>query len=494
MKATNYILLFFSLLLLPACDSDDKVFTGEAGNFVRFFLLLDGNNQPIVAPNIAAGLTAVTTYNKQDVKTLKIPVTLTTAPLTEAVTIDYDAILSNVTNVSIEPQNQLTFNNTKLVDTIYVKYNNRWDAGNNPSIKFVLTASSNPDIQLGLPGAQQLNKELLVNLGSFALEYGITSPSRVDIAGTAGETYELVVGFPKGYIASELENIDLLQETQSNFAYNVTRQPLTESDKIKYRFTLNTALTDPDDLYRTTFSLAGLPNYELTGNPLASFIRQPITPRDVALNTANNFYNTANSNFRLFGVNWMDFNSDGVCSWQDFSAFSVPIVVPATDPNAVLANDMGTANPDDDVYHHAFRIGFRSPLAGRTTNPFNLTRWFNNEATNENVSPGLNIVPALEFFPDNGTSATRGTIQIIDQTIQISALASAGGAREFIQISGTGTYNRLPSGVFELIFTLNATNARLFNGTRAARYYMYTIENFTNPPDLGEGCFVPINL
>jgi hypothetical protein len=494
MKVTKYMLVLCSLLLLNACDDDDKIFTGVDGNFARFFLVLNANGEPIEAPLIAPGFQVVTTYTKSNVKTIKIPVTLTTTPLTDDVTIDFETVLSGISNVSIEPQSQLRFSGTQLIDTIYVTFTERWDPANNPSLKFTLTQASNPTIILGLPGAQQLNKELTVNLTPVNLEYGITSPSRVDVSGVAGETYDLVVGFPNGYVASELEPLDLLQETQSNYSYTRTRLPLTASDKITYRFSVTNDLTDPDELYRTSLALLNIPNYELNGNPLATFIRQPVTPRNIALNTASNFYNIADSNFRLFGVNWMDSNANGTCTWTDFNSFTVPVIVPETDPNAILGSDMGTADPSDDVYYHAFRIGFRSPNAVTTTNPFNLKRWFTNEASNADVSPGFNIVPAIEFFPENGTSATGGTIQIIDQTLQVSALASGGGARAFIQISGTGTYNLIAPGIYELIFTLNASNSRLFGGTRAARYHMYTTSNFTDPANLSEGCFVPVTI
>lgn len=494
MKATKYIIAFCSLLLLNACDDDDRYFDGASGNFARFFLVLDGNNEPIVAPLITPGRLAATTYTKNTVKTLKIPVTLTTTPLNEEVTIDFETVLNGITSIDIQPQRQLRFSGNQLVDTIYMKFNERWDPANNPSIKLTLTQSSDPTIVLGLPGTQQLNKELTINLVAFNLNYGISSPSRVDVSGTAGEAYDLVVEFPNGYIESELENLDLLQETQSNYGYTRTRLPLTQSDEVTYRFTVTNDLTDPDELYRTSFALVNIPDYELTGNPLATYIRQPLTPRNIALNTASNFYNRSDPFYRLYGVNWMDSNANGTCTWTDFNSFAVPVVVPSTDPNAILGDDMGTSNPGDDIYYHAFRIGFKSPNAGTTTNPFNLKRWFNNEGSNESTSPGFNIVPAIEFYPDNGTSATSGTIQIIDQTIQIAALASSGGTREFIQISGTGTYNLIAPGVYELIFTLNASNSRLFGGTRAARYHMYTTSNFTDPANLSEGCFVPVNI
>ncbi len=45
---------------------------------------------------------------------------------------------------------------------------------------------------------------------------------------------------------------------------------------------------------------------------------------------------------------------------------------------ASMMYDMGTPDASDDIYHHAFRVGFNSPNATGTTNSFDLKRWFNN--------------------------------------------------------------------------------------------------------------------
>ena len=52
------------------------------------------------------------------------------------------------------------------------------------------------------------------------------------------------------------------------------------------------------------------------------------------------------------------FDKSGTCAWQAFNAFTFPVVVTKDNENAILYSDKGTANPNDDVYHDAFKIGF----------------------------------------------------------------------------------------------------------------------------------------
>lgn len=494
MKATKYLFFIVIASLLWQCDSDDnRTFTNASGQFVRFNLQLDRNNQPIEYPTIEPGIPAVSLFNKQDVNTIKIPVALTSQPLADVVTINYEAISNGINNIQITPST-LTFQGTQLIDTLFVSFNERWDPAITPSLRLTLTDSSNPAINIGMPNNEQPLNELLINFADFELNYGISSNSRVDIVGTNSETHDITISFPNGYIASEVSGINLLQETQSNFNYTLDQLPLTESRAITYRLTIDQDFTDNDLLYKTSFALSNIPGYILDGNPSVSLIRDPITPRDLSLTIARSFWDTPSAFDRTFAVTWFDDNFNGICEWEDSNAFVVPVIVPQDDPNAVLGNDMGTPDPSDDIYHHAFRIGFVSSNSNVTTNPFNLKRWFTNEGSNASTSPGFNIEQALEFYPDNGTSATSGTVQVIEQTLQIGTTATNGSITEFITISGSGTYTEISPGIFDIDLTFNATNNRLFGGTRTSRNHLYNTNSFTDPPLLTEPCFTPVAL
>jgi hypothetical protein len=493
MKVTKYALIAIFIILLGCESDDDKQFTNESGTFVRFFLQLDRDNNPLESPVIDLGSTGVSTYEKADFKTLKIPVALTQIPSTETVKIFYEAEISGIDNVDIRPQESLSFTGNQLVDTLYVNINERWDSSLNPSLTLRLTGSSDENVVIGMPNENLPLDQLTVNFNNVDTTYGVQPPTRIDITGNAAEFYQLNIEFPNGYIENEVDQNSLLSETQSNFNYTLTPLPLIADDLISYSFTIDENFNDDDLLYKTTLALNNLVDYELTGFPLVSYLRNPLTDRDPTLNTASLFYNTSDSFYRLFGVNWMDFNEDGLCEWRDFNAFSVPIEVPQDDPNAILGDDSGTADTSDDIYYHAFRVGFKPPN-NNTTNSFNLRRWFTNESTSALNSPGFNVSPALEFFPDTTAGTLSGTVQVVEQTIQIGTTASNGSLRFFITISGSGTYTEIAPGIIDIDLTLNATNNELFGGTRTARYHLYNTSNFTDPPLLMESCFTPITL
>ncbi|WP_124979792.1 hypothetical protein [Nonlabens xiamenensis] len=493
MKAIKYLICVLLMLFISCDRDDDRAYTNEDGRFVRFYLQTDRNNQPLEAPQIDLGAIALNVFEKDDIKQLKIPVALTSAPLSEPVQINFNTIADNLNGFEINPASQLSFEGSQLVDTIFVSLNERYDPSLNPQLKFELISSSDPNINLGTPNEQLPLDELTINFVDYQLTYELATPSRVDLAGTNGEEVQINIAFPNGFIDSEVDPFSLLSETQSNFIYQLTPLPNDANDEISFKFQVGQDFTDNDLLYKTGLILNEIPGYSRTGNPVINLLRDPITPRERSVNTAANFYDVSNPFYRTFGVNWMDFNEDGLCEWRDFNAFTVPVIVSADDPNAILGDDMGTADPSDDIYYHAFRLGFESPVSN-TTNPFNLRRWFTNESSNPDISSGLNIVPALEFYPENGNSNTMGTVQVLDQTIQIGTTATNGGIIEFITISGSGTYQEISPGVFEIILEFNATNSRLFGGTRTAFYHIYNTNTFTDPPLLTESCFTPLEL
>lgn len=191
----------------------------------------------------------------------------------------------------------------------------------------------------------------------------------------------------------------------------------------------------------------------------------------------------------------MDFNEDDTCEWVSFNAFTYPVEVASNHPHAVLADDGGNDDPADDVYHHAFRIGFNSPNAGNTTNSFNMKRWFNNESNDGEYSSGFNVTQALEFFPDDGTSAVSGVVKVVPQDLLISTRIETDVYRSYtIAIEGEGEYVEIADGVFEITLELRATNAELFGGTRTALYKIWNTNDYADPVDIGEECFQPMDL
>jgi len=493
MKGIKHILFFGVLMSVFTCTTDEsKVYNNSDGRFVRFLVVTNSNNEILEFPETRAIAPTTSNYEKRDLKTLKIPVALTSEPFEDTVTVNYEIASSGIENFEIFPVNAVSFTSERLVDTIFINFNERWDSTLNPEIQLRLTQSSDPNIAIGMPNSNAQNNEFNLFFEELPeLTYGFETPNQVEIIGNEGEVVNFSVTFPNGYLATELDGITLIEEVSSGFAYSLEQLPLEDSDQIDYQVTLNESINIDELEFVLQFSLIDLDNFVATGSNTFTIKKPVIVPRDIDLNTASNFYDVSNSFYRTFGINWMDFNEDNNCEWRDFNAFTVPVVVKANNPNAILFDDMGTSDESDDIYHHAFRIGFVSPTSGNTTSPFNLKRWFNNESTSEENSPGFNIAEALEFFPENGSSSTNGLVQVIEQDLIISGTS---GNSYVIGISGSGTYFENNSGIFEIELELNAFNQELFGGTRTSQYRIYNSQDFMDPELLTIDCFEPIDL
>ncbi|MEM9678714.1 MAG: hypothetical protein AAF901_00205 [Bacteroidota bacterium] len=498
MRGIRPLLVVLLLGLLWTCSDDiDRTFSEADEQFVRFFMLVDNDNNVLEFPEVSGGLVPVSEYTKDRLGTLKIPVALSAINFDSPVNVSFSTEVSNnLQGISVTPQNMLSFSNTQLTDTIYVNFENSWNGLNNPSIVFQLTDVSDSDIQIGMPNTQSPNDVLTINLSDVEFNYTLQS-SLEEIIGVQDEELIIGINFPNGFFESDIEGIDILSEIPSendlalDVDYTLEQVSIDEaSSMVFYRYTVNETLND-ELLYETKFQLADIPEYEMSGITEITVRKPIVTFRDNSVNTAGNFYDLSDPFYRTFGENWMDFNEDGICSWQAFNAFTFPVVVDANHPNAILFDDMGTADPSDDIYHHAFRVGFNSPNAGNTTNSFNLKRWFNNESSSDANSPGFNIAEALEFFPEDGTSTTNGFVQVIAQDLII---AGTNGNSYTIAIEGSGTYQEISPGIFEIDLELQATNQTLFGGTRIANYLIYNTPSFADPADLSIPCFIPISL
>ncbi len=473
--------VLFGIVLFIACSSDDgQKATYALQSFVRFNFLVSSNNQPLEYPAVNSGLVAQSSYANASVNTLKIPVTLSTTALSKPVTVDFSTTSNGDESAfSVTPSNQLTFNGAQLTDTIYVNFNERWSTSQ--SINFKLESVSNPSIAIGNLNSKAPNDEFTVNLETVNTTYTL-STNRLELMGTVGEEISFKVNFPNGYIPSEIESAEIFQFLDG-FDYTLTQEDFgTNRNSITYTLKLNENLQNDDVFYQTIISLVDTDLYTSFGNRVLQIVKPINTLRDNSVNTASNFYNLSDGFYRTFGEHWNDFNNDGVCAWQSFFAFTFPVVVNADDPNAVLFDDLGNNDPQDDIYHHAFKIGFNtttSPTA--TTNPFNLKRWFSNESSSSTNSPGFNIPSAIEFFPENGNSTTNGTVLVIPQFLTI---AGTNGNTYTISIAGEGTYTDLGNGLFEIDLEFRATNDALFGGTISSSYKIYNNNSYTDPEPL----------
>ena len=482
MKAINY--LYFTLLCFSLSCTNDDVSNQEPKEFtpfLRFNFLVNSNNEPLVYPQVVANRLPLSTYDNTSLKTLKIPVALSSQNYAETVSAQYSLQTGlPQTAYTVTPE-RLTFTASQPTDTIYLSFNERW--GSQESLVFELTEVSDPAIQLGNLNDAYPNKRLEIKLGEVTTTYRLNT-SRIDLTGQLGEEVNFRVEFPSGFIASEIDDNSLFSFLDG-FDYTLERSEIA-NDFIEYTVTLNESLANDDVNFQSIVSLAALENYQLSGNSNLLLIKPIKAERDLATNPASNFYDTSNPFYLARGENWIDHDNDGECTWRSWTAFAVPVVVSANNPNAVLGSDNDTPDPADDIYYDAFKIGFVAPLAGRTTNPFNLQRWFDNEATNADVSPGFNIEAAIEFFPEDGTSTTQGTVAVIPQFLAISSRDDK--LYEFA-ISGSGTYRQVTDDLWEIKLELRVKNDELYGGTVTSEYYIYSDRGYEDPANLpGNSC------
>lgn len=499
MAISKYLFLVSGFILLVGCEKMERpVYSNEYGQFVRFNLQVNNDGVPVQPGEVNPAATAVSFFSQKTVQTLAIPVALTSEPLTEEVELwfSYDTI-GTYSDFVVTPAGKLSFSGTKLNDTIYLDYLSRWDASAQNQIIFTLDTVDPDSIHLGNLNSLEPNTTLVVNLEELFLRYNFPVENKVEILGEIDESVLIKVEFPDGFFPGEVEGIDLLIAGFPEFDYTLEQLPYDDDDtEIIYRFTLNEALDDDKSTYRAAFTLAELENYNVAGYTTFTITKPENVPRDVSLNTAAHFYDLTDGLYRTYGEMWIDYMNRDSCVWRSFSAFTFPVVVSADHPNSVLYDDQGTLDPGDDVYHHAFRIGFDSPNEGRTTNSFNLKGWFENEYTDADKSPGFNILQALEFYPgDNGTSATEGIVKVIEQDLIITGKQPDGSlVPHTIAIAGEGEYHEISDGIFEINLILEGTNQELFGGTVSAIYKIYNTNSYEDPVDIPETCFEPIDL
>ncbi|MGQ1785661.1 MULTISPECIES: hypothetical protein [unclassified Saccharicrinis] len=494
MKVTKVLFILIIAITFLRCDSDD--ITGEmtynGSPFVRFFLLTNSNNEPFEAGDVKDNSeTALEEYTHESIKPLKIPVVLTYPGLDKEITVEYSSdVTGNFDGLNVSPAN-LSFGPDNFTDTITVNFNKRWNADDDIKIDFVLVDTSDENVNLGHLNSELKNKNLALSLGTVNTSVSF-SDNRKEIDGLVGERIEFEILFNKGFLPEEVESLQLFDQIKE-FDYVLERElDLVNFSKIKYILTLNENINDDDVEYTTKLKLVEESLYQSSGNSSFWIVKPIKIPRDKKVFTASNFYNLSDPYYRTYGENWMDYNSEPGCEWTAFNTFTYPLVVPATDSMAVLYSDNGTSDTNDDVYHHAFKVGFYSPNAGRTVNSFNLKRWFTNDYTDEDKSPGFNIRDALEFFPKDGTSASEGIVKVTGQELTISNKTY----EEFkIEISGSGTYQEVSEGLFEIILVLKAYSEELFGGTRESHYRIYNKNSYGGDPEpLSEGCFEPQEL
>lgn len=475
------------VILLSSCSKDDyKLDSQNIDPFIRFnFMTLNG--VPLEYPRVSTTTLPAADYENKSVKILKVPVTLTTSSLKTPVTATFSAVTSGSPDTfTLEPATELLFQGSKLTDTIYLSFDKRWKDKQTITLKLENTSDAN--IHIGNRNTAAPNDIFTINLGEVVTPYTFPVNSYL-LKGQVGEKIDFKVNFPNGFVPEEIDQTSIFKFV-NGFEYSLTHDDYGDNrSSITYHLTLLEDIQNDDVRYETKLSLVTSTNYIATGNTVLTIAKPIKSLRDVQANPASKFYDLSNQFYLTYGENWFD--KSGTCAWQAFNAFTFPVVVTKDNENAILYSDKGTANPNDDVYHDAFKIGFNVVTGTSTTNSFNLKRWFTNEAIAAASSPGFNITSALEFFPDKGNSKTSGKVLVIPQDITV---AGTNKNSYSIAISGEGTYKEISAGLFEISFELKLTNDKLFGGTVSGQYKMYNNKTYPKINPLTVDCPKEVTL
>ncbi|WP_297089916.1 hypothetical protein [uncultured Draconibacterium sp.] len=494
MDIKKIVTLLLVVLVGLACEEyEAEVYSNQDGRFIRFQLVVNNDGQPVEEGTLVQNADIAKSINYAQKQALKIPVSLTSEPLVNNVTATFSTNVSgSFSAFEITPTETLNFSGKKLNDTITINFNERWFKDDNNSIKLKLESVSDNGIALGFPNPSDPYNELTISLDELALTYKMQDENMLLLNGDMGEEVFFDVLFPEGFFVNEVAGVELVNEVRSDFDYSIEQHEINEDEnKVTYKLTLNESLDVDIFSYTAKIELNDLEYYKIAGNSSITFVKPENVDRDLELNTAAYFYNLSDPFYRTYGETWMDYNKDGECDWTAWNVFTYPVVVDASHPDAILYDDNGTSNPDDDIYHHAFRIGFNSPNAGRTTNSFNLKRILDNEYTDADKSPGFNVPQALEFYPADGTSASNGFVKVVAQEI---ILSNKEDKSYQIAIEGEGTYTDIGNGIFKIEFEFRMTNAELFGGTTSRKFLLYNTKEYDDPAPLTEECHKPVDM
>lgn len=423
------IAILFLLLFIGACTENSN--EQEEYNFVRFGLLVNPNGQIIEYPNAKQNIPETDTYNHVTIRTIKIPVVLTSKLKNTPTDVFYEINTEgNFNEFVASPQNKITIPAGKLVDTLRITFKNNWKEANANKIKIKIIGTSDPSITIGWPNSVKKMNMLTINLGDLEKTRYFFNQNIYSLAGVENEELLIPILFSQPVTNAIIGNFNFIKPTfevlsacdglGSSFKYSLERMPFTDGvSQIFYKFKLLETTPFASNL-KLNLNI-GLNNFILFGANQTSLLKPLNVNRqgDVAVN----FYNSADLFYRTFGKAWYFNTSTNLCDWSDFNTFTKPVPVPL---DSEFDNGKG---------FHKYRIGFVANNAPIGTNPFDLRRFY----AGANVSsPGYTVMQALDFFPDNGTSTSKGIVKIVPQVL--SFIKTSNGATINIPICGSGNY------------------------------------------------------
>lgn len=487
MRVTSSILSLFICFGLFSCQEDKELFNAT-NSFVRFHFFTDNDNYPLEFPQNRASQLEKNEFTHISTKPLKIPIAITGLLQTTPTDVFYSVTtVGTYSDFSFNSPGKLTIPAGKLVDTLLINFNSNWTDFNVNKIKLKITSTSNPLLQIGWPNNTQKNDEFTITLGNLTTtRYALTS-NLYEIQGNANEEVTIPIQFTNPIVSQQIGNfnfltasvvpVSLCDNITNNAQFTLTKEPLVAgSMTLNYTFKLTQAISNP---VRVKIELNnGLPNFVRNGISEANVFKAENVTRSG--DPAANWYNTADNFHRNYGKAWYFNTTVNQCRWGvTFSTFTKPVLVSSSSP---FNNGNG---------NHRFRIGYKSPT-NIGTNPFDFVRYYAGASAE---SPGFTIPKALEFFPDNGNSATNGVVKVIPQTLVFLKLSNDQPVS--VPICGGGTYWFDPINNRRVMYLEIRCDETQINGNNNVIRQMYIYSNNnsnTNPANLTVPCSNRLNL
>jgi hypothetical protein len=465
--------LFGLLVLIIIAGCSEKGLYDENYNFVRFGLLVNANNEILVFPQVQQNAIENESYTATTTKSINIPVVMTTTLKDRPTDIFYSITTEGTfTDYRIAPIQKLTIPSGKLIDTLRIAFNTRWTSPNSNKIKLTITSTSNPELKIGWDRTAQRMDNITIILGDLQkVNYNFTQ-NLYNIQGTLNEELLIPINFSQPITNATVGNFDFINAqfvgsicdaASSAFSYSLERQPFIDgATQIFYKLkvlsttpfatnlqlTLNTGLTDFNVLGVNQTNIVKSENIVREGDPAALW------------------YNTADLLNRTYCLVWYRDPVTLNCRWGTLTQmFTKPVAVPKG------------SSFDNGLGYHKYRIGFVGNSAPIGTNPFDFQRFYGGTS---NSSPAFNILQALEFFPENGTSTTRGIVKVVPQTLTFVKLSNSQNVN--VPICGSGRYYFNPTtNRFEMYLDINCDETAI-NGNSNVVRSMYIYRNNVAAP------------
>ena len=484
-KIASSLLLLF-LFVNCTKDEDSKV---PDNNFVRFSLLLDKNGEIIDYPKVLSNVPETAIYNHVSTKIIKIPVILTSNLRTSPLDVFYEVQTEgNFTDFTIAPQGKITIPVGKLIDTVRININSRWQGVNSNKIFLKIVRTSDPSVNIGWKNPNFKMDKVTINLGDLSKTRYFFNQNLYNIVGSLNEEVLIPIQFSQpvtnamvgnfNFILPQFTPISNCDGVGSSFNYLLEKLPFIDgATKIFYKFKVLSTTQFAANL-RLTLN-TGLTDFIIFGTAVTNIRKPDQIVRQG--NPAANWYNVADALNRNYGKAWFFSTTDGFCRWSNtFQTFTKPVPV-----------SIGSEFDNGQGYHK-FKIGYVANNLPVGTNPFDFVRFYNGASVE---SPAFTIREALEFFPDNGTSTTSGTVKVIAQTLTF--IKTANSATVGVPICGIGNYSfNSVLNRWEMYLEIHC-NETAINGNPdvvRAMYIYSNNNNNSNPVNLTIPCSNRINL